>query len=59
MASIIATLKNSYTAKEIRSGYHNGHYSLEETVLECLAYLEYSKENENTKTEAIMVFLHE
>ena len=59
MASIIATLKNSYTAKEIRSGYHSGHYSLEESVIECLYYLENSNVDEHTKTESIMVFLHE
>ena len=59
MASIIATLQKSYTAKEIRSGYHNGHYSLEESVIECLYYLHDSDADEHTKTESIMVFLHE
>ena len=59
MASIIAALQNSYSAKEVKSGYIAGHYGLEESIMECLNYISFSDADEHLKTESIMVFLHE
>ena len=61
MESIIKSLQNSISARDVKRGYQQGHYDLESCVMECLDILisKGSDDDEHLKTESIMVFLHE
>ena len=61
MESIIKSLQSSISARDVKRGYRSGHYDLESCVIECLMILNIDglEEDEHTKTESIMVFLHE
>jgi len=59
MKKIIKTLKSSGSAKDVKSGYQQGHYDLESSVMECLDLIDYCDADHYVKTEAVMHFLHQ
>jgi len=58
MKKIIKTLKSSGSAKDVKSGYQQGHYDLESAVMECLDLIDNDADH-YVKTEAVMHFLHQ